>query len=328
MYWYIKYPLIAILVLCLLGLGSLVFRGCRKATPTETPEPSVVVENVPAAPGTQVSPSLPDNNSRTVVPPVAKVNPELEEMLANAEAQFERGALEAARFGARGVIGKVVEFDNYWKRAVEIINKVDGKIMNSTAPASEKQRYIVQPGNSLERIARSKHTAVGALMRMNEIAWPEDGRDPIVRPNQTIFYIEGKWSIRVSKQQYLLILYFNDEIYRVYTVGIGRDNRTPTGTFLITEKQTEPAWCPPGKSIPFGDPENVLGTRWMKLTPTEGTDPTLEGYGIHGTWEPESCGTSCSLGCVRMRNEEVEELFDFIPAPGGTTPPVRVVIEE
>jgi len=31
---------------------------------------------------------------------------------------------------------------------------------------------------------------------------------------------------------------------------------------------------------------------------------------------------------VRMRNEDVEELFDFIPEPGGTCPPVSVTIEE
>ena len=125
------------------------------------------------------------------------------------------------------------------------------------------------------------------------------------------------------------MLYLNDELYRIYTVGIGRENRTPTGAFLITGLTEEPAWYRnDGQIIPYGDKNNLLGTRWLKLTPTEDTDPTLEGYGIHGTWDPDSCGTSCSDGCVRMRNEDVEELFDFIPEPGGTCPPVSVRIEE
>lgn len=333
MYWYIKYPLIAILILCVLGIGSLFFRGCGKSPQ----EPQIGTET-PSDVGVTVDKGVSSNNSSSpdsaqpgIQPPrVVKVNPELEEMLANAQAQLERGGLVAARNCALNVLGSedVVEFDATWYKAASLVNEINRRLMNSTAPSVEKKRYIVQPGNSLERIARMKHTAVGALMRMNEIVQPADGRDPVVRPNQTLFYIEGNWSIRVSKQQYLLILYFNGELYRIYTVGIGRDDRTPTGTFLITEKLIDPAWCPPGKSIPFGDPENVLGTRWMKLTPTEGTDPTLEGYGIHGTWEPESCGSSCSAGCVRMRNEEVEELYDFIPVPGGSTPPVRVVIQE
>ncbi len=50
-------------------------------------------------------------------------------------------------------------------------------------------------------------------------------------------------------------------------------------------------------------------------------DPHAD-YGIHGTTQPETVGTQSSAGCVRMRNEEVEELFTFLPR--GT----RVVIEE
>ena len=49
----------------------------------------------------------------------------------------------------------------------------------------------------------------------------------------------------------------------------------------------------------------------MRLTKI--SDGTNEGYGIHGTQEPESIGTASSLGCLRMRNEDVEELYDFIP---------------
>ena len=51
-------------------------------------------------------------------------------------------------------------------------------------------------------------------------------------------------------------------------------------------------------------PENPLGTRWM------GFD--LESYGLHGTTEPDSIGKSRSLGCIRMLNPEVEELFELV----------------
>ena len=37
------------------------------------------------------------------------------------------------------------------------------------------------------------------------------------------------------------------------------------------------------------------------------------GYGIHGTVEPESIGKQVTAGCVRMRNEEVEQLYMLIP---------------
>jgi hypothetical protein len=47
----------------------------------------------------------------------------------------------------------------------------------------------------------------------------------------------------------------------------------------------------------------VLGTRRLDLG---------DGYGIHGTDEPESIGHSVSHGCVRMRNEDVEKLYPMV----------------
>lgn len=73
--------------------------------------------------------------------------------------------------------------------------------------------------------------------------------------------------------------------------------------------------------IPFGDKDNVLGTRWMSLQAANPTN-AVRGYGLHGTWEPETIGRQASAGCVRLLNNEVEELFLLVPI--GT----RVVITE
>ena len=51
-------------------------------------------------------------------------------------------------------------------------------------------------------------------------------------------------------------------------------------------------------------PENLLGTHWLALN--------VRGYGIHGTWEPDTIGHQLSAGCVRMLNENVEELFTLV----------------
>ena len=63
--------------------------------------------------------------------------------------------------------------------------------------------------------------------------------------------------------------------------------------------------------IDFGSEENLLGTRWMALESAD--HPELTGFGIHGTWERDSIGSESSAGCIRMLNEEVEELFDLVP---------------
>ena len=66
-----------------------------------------------------------------------------------------------------------------------------------------------------------------------------------------------------------------------------------------------PVWYHKGEIVPPGTPDNFLGTRWL------GFD--LPQYGIHGTVEPQLIGQSVSHGCVRMHNEDVEELFTYIP---------------
>ena len=99
-----------------------------------------------------------------------------------------------------------------------------------------------------------------------------------------------------------------------YSVATGKKNCTPVGEFKITDKLVHPTWFKTGAILPPGSPENALGTRWM------GFDKPS--YGIHGTIEPKSIGTQASEGCIRMLNEEVEELYSMVPV--GT----KVIIQD
>ena len=118
--------------------------------------------------------------------------------------------------------------------------------------------------------------------------------------------LDGKFSIFVDKSQNILILKLNGEVTKTYIVSTGDNNSTPIGTYKITSKLVNPVWYKDGKAIPASSPENILGSRWL------GFD--LPKYGIHGTIEPENIGKQITAGCVRMINEEVEELFSLVPA--------------
>jgi lipoprotein-anchoring transpeptidase ErfK/SrfK len=109
----------------------------------------------------------------------------------------------------------------------------------------------------------------------------------------------------VDKSQNLLFLKRNGEVVKTYVVSTGKDNSTPIGTFKIVNKLENPTWYKAGAVIPPDSPDNILGSRWL------GFD--LKGYGIHGTTEPNNLGEQVTLGCVRMKNQEVEELFDIVP---------------
>lgn len=327
MFWYIKYPLIIILILAFFGLSGLVWRSCLKTVPRpETPEvaePAVL----PAASSSDLTPTpAPSATQSFPQAPISREYNRIENLLDNAEKQLQYGKLEAARMLALNAlkVPGLVEYDRYWFRAADVINEANRRFMNNGAPCAEKVRYTVQAGDNLSKIASKFYTSVSALKRLNGL----QGDNPVIQQRQVITCLRGAWSIKVSKQQFVMTLYNDEVLYRYYRIGIGREDRTPTGDFVINSRIFHPAWTPPGKSIPYGSPENVLGTHWLGLTPVGGTDPTLSGYGIHGTWEPDTIGTAASSGCIRLRNEEIEEVFDFMPEPGGVAPPVKVRIVE
>ena len=114
----------------------------------------------------------------------------------------------------------------------------------------------------------------------------------------------------VSKSEFRLWVTIDDKVLFERPVGLGRDGRTPTGSFVIRVKEVDPVWYPSGSApVQSGDPRNVLGSRWLGFEETE----RHSGLGIHGTTDPSSIGRESSAGCVRMLNRDVELLYDFVP---------------
>jgi lipoprotein-anchoring transpeptidase ErfK/SrfK len=117
-----------------------------------------------------------------------------------------------------------------------------------------------------------------------------------------------KLSLLVLKSRYELWVLLGGVYIRSFGVGLGKDDKTPEGRFTVETKKKNPDWYRGGRVIPYGSPENQLGTRWLGFKRT----PQAAGYGIHGTDRPDSIGKAVSEGCIRMRNEDVEELFEWV----------------
>ena len=64
--------------------------------------------------------------------------------------------------------------------------------------------------------------------------------------------------------------------------------------------------------IEADDPRNPLGDYWIGLSGLAGAAVGKESYGIHGTIEPDSIGKQASMGCVRLRNEDVAVVFQCL----------------
>jgi lipoprotein-anchoring transpeptidase ErfK/SrfK len=94
------------------------------------------------------------------------------------------------------------------------------------------------------------------------------------------------------------------KVLKVYSVAVGKKSTpSPTGTFHIASHVANPTYSHEGKVVKPG-PGNPVGTRWMSLG--------FKGYGVHGTNHPESIGHAASHGCIRLRNHDVEELFELV----------------
>ena len=103
-----------------------------------------------------------------------------------------------------------------------------------------------------------------------------------------------------------------------YGVGVGREGFTWSGVKTVERKAEWPDWRPPSEmlkrrpdlpSYMAGGPNNPLGARAMYLGGTL--------YRIHGSNEPQSIGHAVSSGCIRMRNEDVIDLYGRVGV--GTT---------
>jgi len=159
--------------------------------------------------------------------------------------------------------------------------------------------YTVQPGDTLYKIAKENKTTVDLLMKSNNLT------KSLIRPGMKLKIAKSVFSIEVSKAKKELTLKAEGEVLKRYPVGLGENNGTPVGQFKITNRIIDPVWYKTGAIVPSGSPENILGTRWLGLS-----EP---GYGIHGTTDKSPVQEQQTQGCVRMRNEDVEELFAIVP---------------
>jgi lipoprotein-anchoring transpeptidase ErfK/SrfK len=101
----------------------------------------------------------------------------------------------------------------------------------------------------------------------------------------------------------------NDRVLRTFDVSVGApQSPSPVGTFTVVNHIPNPTWYYKGKVVGPG-PNNPVGTRWIGLS--------APGYGLHGTNVPSSIGKNASHGCIRLRNADVEKLFELV-AVGDT----------
>lgn len=154
--------------------------------------------------------------------------------------------------------------------------------------------HYVLPGETLSQITRNFRIPLQELLAANPAIVNPDILY-IGQPIQIPGYPEPNtlpYRIDISLKKRTLHLYKENILQKTYPIAVGRIlHGTPIGSYIILNKAPNP-----------GGP---FGTMWMSLS--------KEFYGIHGTNDPSSIGKAVSRGCIRMQNQDVEELAGIIP---------------
>ena len=135
--------------------------------------------------------------------------------------------------------------------------------------------------------------------------------DPRFLPQEVAYETgETPGTIIINTPERMLYLVEGQGRAMRYGIGVGRPGFTWAGVHSVTAKREWPDWTPPEDMLRRrpdlprhmeGGPENPLGARAMYLGSTL--------YRIHGSNEPWTIGTAVSSGCIRMRNEDVIDLY-------------------
>ena len=260
-------------------------------TTAPAPEPVKTVD----APAPAPAPAVPAPAIEPGTPPAG----DAAQLLAQARERFQAGDHQAARQTALAALAASPghpEIENF-------LSELAMPLLASQRPMPEKVEHVVQQGDYLGKLAATYNTPVALIAKANNIQGAN------IRIGETIRLLDGNnhvFALAVSKSRNDLLVTLDGQFFKRYRVSTGENNNTPVGTFKIVDKIAQPTWHKPGgKAIPYGDPENLLGTHWLALD--------LPGYGIHGTWEPDSIGSQTSAGCVRLLNSDVEELYSILP---------------
>jgi LysM repeat protein len=303
---------------------------------TETPDPR--------KPGITAPPTLWATNTASPAPtaapapasaakaaPVVKLASDVEipatsDLLAKSKAMVDAGDLLAARKMLNDALltGSLSDIDS------DAVKKQMADI-NQTVVFSSRHFpkdplggvYQVRAGEKLSSIGNSHSVPFEFLLMINNM---NNARK--LRYGQTLKVIDGPFDVVVIKSKFTLDLYLGsaggpDSMYiTTFRVGLGTDNSTPTGSWIIKNKVTHPAYFPPdghpGGVLDPSDPKNPLGPCWMGLEGTDGQAVGAQSYGIHGTIDPNSIGKQSSMGCIRLHNEDVEVVYKMLVAGKST----------
>lgn len=243
-----------------------------------------------------------------------------EKRLADAKAKLDAGDLMGVRTALNdGIVG-----DRFPGASADAARALQSK-------ANETLVFSPRPfvGDAYAEVARvEKSNGLTTISRGHAVPWELVCRingttDKRIKLGQSLKTPVGPFNVMVTKSAFRLDLFLGGipgETSTLYVtslpVGLGKDNSTPTGVWQVVSggKMKNPQWTNPksGQQFEGYDPKNPLGGYWVALKGLEGDATGKTGFGIHGTIEPDSIGKQASMGCIRLKVEDIQFVYDTV----------------
>ncbi|MEK6260546.1 MAG: L,D-transpeptidase family protein [Planctomycetota bacterium] len=223
----------------------------------------------------------------TTTTSLANELPAIDELIANGETLAAHRALSKLYW-------------NHKEYRAELQSRLDGtaRAIFFQPQPQFVEPYVIEPNDQLRVIANKYQLSWEYLARLNKT-------DPRrIQLGQKLKVVKGPFAAIVDLQDFALTVHLQGYYVRRYDVGIGKDGSSPLGKFTVQNKIENPQYTgPDGKVVSSDDPKNPLGERWIDLG---------DSYGIHGTIDPDSIGQAASRGCIRLRDKDIVEVYDFL----------------
>jgi hypothetical protein len=261
--------------------------------------------------------------SGTATPPAPATTTSVLSLITSGDTALGKGDAVAARtFFAKALLDPSVSSEQAASLRDKLGRINDDLVFSSKVTPGDTmvEQYTVGSGDRLSTIPRKLDLATDwrLIQRVNKI---KDANS--LRVGQKLKIVRGPFHAVVHKNDYRLDLFAGspDEpdqwtFIKSFKVGLGTDDGTPTGTFVIkaSSKLVNPTWVNPknpAEKYAADDPKNPIGEYWMGLDGI-GDAAQFKGFGIHGTIDPSSIGQQKSMGCVRLGDEDVKLMYELL----------------
>ncbi|MBX7165764.1 MAG: L,D-transpeptidase family protein [Pirellulales bacterium] len=218
--------------------------------------------------------------------------------------QIEQGQLAAAHLALSQWYDNPNLAGEEHQQLMELLDPVAGTAVYSGEHVLEPA-YVVQPGDTLDKIAAPYQVPWQLLAKINGIRDPNQ-----LQPGTQLKVLRGPFNAVVDLDEFLLTLYLHERYAGRFRIGIGQDQSTPVGEYTVQNKVENPEYTGADGTIAADDPANPLGERWLDLG---------NHLGIHGTNDPNSVGRAESRGCIRMSPADIIDVYDILSVGSRVT---------